>query len=157
MRARKAAPWRGSRRCRAPRIAHVRMSRPSRRAACTSPALERRRRMRMASSADDGTCAWTPQSLSTTSCGARLPTGSSRWRPSRQARTWPHESEVAISWRRRDRSMRLPVRLRLLALVADAHDAEVAQVDVEATRSLHLGDELAHVVSVDLPGALADG
>jgi hypothetical protein len=39
----------------------------------------------------------------------------------------------------------------LPALAADAHDAEVAEVDVEAAGPLEIPDQAGHVIGADLP------
>src|SRR5947209_16466717 len=61
------------------------MRRPSDSARLTSPGCDFSRRTRTASSADDATCAWTPQRRRTTPATGTLPTGSSSCRSIRHA------------------------------------------------------------------------
>jgi len=65
-------------------------------AGLTSPRRDVSRRTRTASSADEATCAWTPQRRLTTSAAGRRPTGSSRWRRIRHASACCQVTATAI-------------------------------------------------------------
>src|SRR6476646_1037525 len=142
----------GGNKCSVPRIAQVLMRSPAASARPTSPVLTALLRTRIAISADEATCAWTPLNRRTTSGAVSRPTGSNSWRRIRQARACAQLTSTTTSL------LGGPVVDELEAEAA--LDAEVPIRDGRIRRRCHLDDAVVLGVELDdaaHPAVGADG